>query len=56
VASDEHAVITHLPLSGGEYGNEEEREAVFALEEPSSAMEPLTTPMRSKSGFLSPEF
>jgi hypothetical protein len=31
--SAEHAVITHLPLSGGEFGAEAEREAVFALED-----------------------
>ena len=31
--SDEHAVITHLPLSDDEYGTGEEREAVFALED-----------------------
>jgi hypothetical protein len=31
--SDEHAVITYLPLSGDEFGTEEEREAVFRLEE-----------------------
>ena len=30
--SDDHAVITHLPLSGDEFGSVEEREAVFALE------------------------
>jgi hypothetical protein len=31
--SDEQAVITHLPLSDDEFGGEDEREAVFALEE-----------------------
>jgi hypothetical protein len=31
--SDEHAVITHLPLSDDEHGTAEEREAVFALED-----------------------
>jgi hypothetical protein len=31
--SDEHAVITHLPLSGDEFGTAEEREAVRRLEE-----------------------
>src|SRR5688500_1587475 len=30
--SDEHAVITHLPLSGDEFGTAEERDAVHALE------------------------
>ena len=29
----EHAVITHLPLSGDEFGSEDEREAVYALED-----------------------
>lgn len=33
VASDEHAVITHLPLSGDEFGTPEERMAVHELEE-----------------------
>lgn len=28
----DHAVITHLPLSGEEFGTEREREQVFALE------------------------
>lgn len=32
-ASDEHALITYLPLSGDEFGTVDEREAVFALEE-----------------------
>lgn len=31
-SASEHAVITHLPLSGGAFGAEDEREAVFALE------------------------
>jgi hypothetical protein len=31
--SDEHAVITHLPLSDDEHGTGEEREAVFSLED-----------------------
>ena len=31
--SDQHAVITHLPLSDDEFGTGEEREAVFALED-----------------------
>ena len=31
--SDEHAVITHLPLSDDDHGIAEEREAVFALED-----------------------
>jgi hypothetical protein len=31
--SDEHAVITHLPLSGDEFGTENEREAVYELED-----------------------
>ena len=31
--SDEHAVITHLPLSDDEFGNEDEREQVFELED-----------------------
>ena len=30
--ADEHAVITHLPLSGDGFGTEDEREAVQALE------------------------
>jgi hypothetical protein len=30
--SVEHAVITHLPLSGDEFGTDEERAAVFELE------------------------
>ena len=30
--SDERAVLTHLPLSDDEFGTEDEREAVFALE------------------------
>jgi hypothetical protein len=30
---DDHAVITHLPLSDDEFGTEEEREAVFELED-----------------------
>lgn len=29
----EHAVITYLPLAGGQFGAEDEREAVFALED-----------------------
>ena len=32
-ASDDHAVITHLPLSDDEHGSAEEREAVFTLED-----------------------
>jgi hypothetical protein len=32
-ASDEQAVITHLPLSDDAHGTEEEREAVFAVED-----------------------
>jgi len=32
VASDEHAVITHLPLSGDDFGTEAERAAVHELE------------------------
>jgi hypothetical protein len=33
-ASEEHGVITYLPFaSGDEFGTEDEREAVFALEE-----------------------
>ena len=28
----EHAIITHLPISGDEFGTEDEREAVYALE------------------------
>jgi hypothetical protein len=31
--ADEHAVITHLPLSGDEFGTADEREAVGRLEE-----------------------
>lgn len=31
-ATDEHAVITHLPLSGDEFGTEEERAAAHELE------------------------
>ena len=31
--SVEHAVITHLPLSGDEFGTENERESVFELED-----------------------
>jgi hypothetical protein len=31
--SDEHAVITHLPLSDDENGTAEERDAVFAVED-----------------------
>ena len=31
--SDEHAVITHLPLSGAEFGTDDEREQVFELED-----------------------
>jgi hypothetical protein len=31
--SDEHAVITHLPLSDDPFGTEDEREQVFELEE-----------------------
>ena len=31
--SDEHAVTTHLPLSGDEFGAESEREAVYELED-----------------------
>jgi hypothetical protein len=30
--STEQAVITHLPLSGDEFGTDDEREAVYALE------------------------
>ena len=30
--STEQAVITHLPLSGEEFGTEDEREALYALE------------------------
>ena len=30
--SAEHAVITHLPISGDDFGTEDEREAVYALE------------------------
>jgi hypothetical protein len=30
---DEHAVITHLPLSDEDHGSTEEREAVFAVED-----------------------
>ena len=30
--SPEHAVITHLPISGDDFGTEDEREAVYALE------------------------
>jgi hypothetical protein len=30
--STEHAVITHLPISGDDFGTEDEREAVCALE------------------------
>jgi hypothetical protein len=33
VAADDHAVITHLPLSGDGFGAAEEREVVQALEE-----------------------
>jgi hypothetical protein len=33
VAADDHAVITHLPLSGDEFGTDEEREGVQALED-----------------------
>jgi hypothetical protein len=33
VVSDDHAVITHLPLSDDEHGSAEEREAVFAIED-----------------------
>jgi hypothetical protein len=29
----EHAVITYLPLAGGEFGSEEEQKALYALEE-----------------------
>jgi hypothetical protein len=29
---NDHAVITHLPLSGDTFGTKEEREAVFAVE------------------------
>jgi hypothetical protein len=32
VPSDDHAVITHLPLSGDEHGTADEREAIFAIE------------------------
>ena len=35
--ADDHAVITHLPLSDDEFGAAEEREAVFALEDRISA-------------------
>ena len=31
--SDAHAVITHLPLSGDEFGTTEERAAIFELED-----------------------
>ena len=31
--SDEHALITHLPLSDDEFGTEDEREQVFELED-----------------------
>jgi hypothetical protein len=31
--SDEHAVITHLPLSDDEFGSEDERARVFELED-----------------------
>jgi hypothetical protein len=31
--SDEHAVITHLPLSDDEHGSADEREAIFAIEQ-----------------------
>jgi hypothetical protein len=31
--SDQHAVITHLPLSDDEFGTEDERERVFELED-----------------------
>jgi hypothetical protein len=31
--ADEHAVITHLPLSDDEHGTADEREAVFAIED-----------------------
>jgi hypothetical protein len=31
-APPDHSVITHLPLSGDEFGTAEEREEVFALE------------------------
>jgi hypothetical protein len=31
--SDEHAVITHLPLSDDDHGTAEEREAIFAGED-----------------------
>jgi hypothetical protein len=31
--SEEHAVITHLPLSDDDHGTFEEREAVFAVED-----------------------
>ena len=30
--TDDHAVITHLPLSGDDFGTQEEREAVHELE------------------------
>jgi hypothetical protein len=30
--SPEHAVITHLPTSGDDFGTEDEREAVYTLE------------------------
>ena len=33
VAADDHAVITHLPLSDDGFGTEDEREAVDELEE-----------------------
>jgi hypothetical protein len=29
----EHAVIVHLPLSGGDFGGEDERSAIYALED-----------------------
>ena len=32
-SADDHAVITHLPLSDDEFGSEAEREAVYALED-----------------------
>jgi hypothetical protein len=31
--SDEHAVITHLPLSDDEHGTADEREEIFAVED-----------------------
>ena len=31
--SDEHVVITHLPLSDDEHGTADEREAIFAIED-----------------------